>query len=637
MKFRYLRYIVIALATLFFVILFLRTAWLNDDSYITFRTVDNFVNGYGLRWNVIERVQAYTNPLWMFVISAAYFFTREMFLTPIFISIALSLTTVTLLFYFHTKNVFQVILSVVILGFSRAFVDYSSSGLENPLTHLLLVIFCIIFFSDTPNKLKLFSLAFIPSLSAFNRLDTICIYLPSLIYSWWKQEKRLESSIIMFIGFMPLILWEIFSVIYYGFPVPNTAVAKLQNYIDRRELLLQGFYYFKWLFDRDLSSFIVIVIALLLPFFRKNAKLLTCSLGILLYCIYILWIGGDFMGGRFFSVLILLSTILIIRFLLLKESWKRILATLILLILSLIKPNVPILTDENFGKDQSWLRDESGIGDDRMYYFQISSLAHWEPGEIMPKKSFASVKEGLNLREQNKQITKVYGCIGFRGFFAGPKVYLIDYWALADPLLARIPPLYKPKWMIGHFWRHVPEGYVESFVSDSNKIKDPNLAEFYEHLKTITRGPIWSFGRWKEIIKMNLGIYNHLIDKDRYQFAGIKVMNINDINNMLTRLKINQGIKVPKRGLEIQFPETRQNVELDIDLKTPKTFYLLFFNNTEFLYRVIVKTDKIESPFQAYKVKIPQKMIQKGFNKIRIFVYPRDVESEIRTIHFTNI
>jgi len=113
----------------------------------------------------------------------------------------------------------------------------------------------------------------------------------------------------------------------------------------------------------------------------------------------------------------------------------------------------------------------------------------------------------------------------------------------------------------------VPEGYAESFASDSNKIKDPNLAEFYKHLKVITRGPIWSFERWTEIIKMNLGMYNHLIDKDRYQFADIKVMNINDINNMVTKLKINQGIKISKRGLEIQFQESQQNVDLDIELK----------------------------------------------------------------------
>ena len=43
----------------------LQSAWLCDDAYITYRTVDNFVSGLGLRWNPIERVQAYTHPLWM--------------------------------------------------------------------------------------------------------------------------------------------------------------------------------------------------------------------------------------------------------------------------------------------------------------------------------------------------------------------------------------------------------------------------------------------------------------------------------------------------------------------------------------------------------------------------------------------
>jgi len=31
-----------------------RTAWVSDDAYMTFRTVDNFVQGHGLRWNVAD-------------------------------------------------------------------------------------------------------------------------------------------------------------------------------------------------------------------------------------------------------------------------------------------------------------------------------------------------------------------------------------------------------------------------------------------------------------------------------------------------------------------------------------------------------------------------------------------------------
>ena len=41
-----------------FTFIFLLNAWVCDDAYITFRTIDNFLHGHGLRWNVAERVQS---------------------------------------------------------------------------------------------------------------------------------------------------------------------------------------------------------------------------------------------------------------------------------------------------------------------------------------------------------------------------------------------------------------------------------------------------------------------------------------------------------------------------------------------------------------------------------------------------
>src|SRR4029450_2783478 len=131
----------IALAAPLFLygVVLVRTAWLSDDAYITFRTIDNFVNGYGLRWNVAERVQAYTHPLWMLLLSAVYVWTRQMYLTAIVVSMVLSLAAVALLgWYYWRRHVDPLLLStgLGILVLSRAFVDYSTSGLENPLTNL---------------------------------------------------------------------------------------------------------------------------------------------------------------------------------------------------------------------------------------------------------------------------------------------------------------------------------------------------------------------------------------------------------------------------------------------------------------------------------------------------------------------
>ena len=47
---------------------FINTAWMLDDIFITFRAVDNFLKGYGPVWNIGERVQVYTHPLYYFLL-----------------------------------------------------------------------------------------------------------------------------------------------------------------------------------------------------------------------------------------------------------------------------------------------------------------------------------------------------------------------------------------------------------------------------------------------------------------------------------------------------------------------------------------------------------------------------------------
>ena len=130
-----------------FTVIVIRNAWVGEDAYITLRTVDNFVNGYGLTWNVGERVQAYTHPLWMFLLTVFYFVTRESFYTTIALSVAVSLATILLISFRVARTAYLAVLAVLALTFSKAFMDYSTSGLENPLSHILLVVFFLMFLS----------------------------------------------------------------------------------------------------------------------------------------------------------------------------------------------------------------------------------------------------------------------------------------------------------------------------------------------------------------------------------------------------------------------------------------------------------------------------------------------------------
>ena len=72
-----------ALALTWFAACVVCAAWISDDAFITLRTIDNMLEGYGPRWNVIERVQTYTHPLWMLLTAGTCGLTGWFILTLI--------------------------------------------------------------------------------------------------------------------------------------------------------------------------------------------------------------------------------------------------------------------------------------------------------------------------------------------------------------------------------------------------------------------------------------------------------------------------------------------------------------------------------------------------------------------------
>ena len=135
-----------------FSIFYLFSAWVADDAYITFRTIENFHQGYGLRWNIIERVQTYTHPLWMFNLLLGKYIIDDLYSLVLILGYVYSLATLYLLFLITKKNI--QIFSLILLLFlsSRAIIDFSSSGLENSLSYFLIALFFYIFYFKQQNK-----------------------------------------------------------------------------------------------------------------------------------------------------------------------------------------------------------------------------------------------------------------------------------------------------------------------------------------------------------------------------------------------------------------------------------------------------------------------------------------------------
>ena len=107
------------------------------------------------------------------------------------------------------------------------------------------------------------------------------------------------------------------------------------------------------------------------------------------------------------------------------------------------------------------------------------------------------------------QRVATHDMVGMFGYGGGPELYVVDNFALGDPLLARLPSA--SPWRIGHFGRPLPNGYVQTLRMGTNQITDSGLAEYYNDLRIITREPIFSARRFLTVLRMNLGLDDHLL------------------------------------------------------------------------------------------------------------------------------
>ena len=140
----------LALACAAAAVFVLTRAWVADDAFITYRVVDNLANGHGLRWNLDERVQVFTHPLWALL----HLPLRVAGASLPWAGLALSLLCVAgalqqVARLARLDRLRFLIVVVVPLAASRAVTDFAFSGLENPLTYLLLAAFAGLALSDT--------------------------------------------------------------------------------------------------------------------------------------------------------------------------------------------------------------------------------------------------------------------------------------------------------------------------------------------------------------------------------------------------------------------------------------------------------------------------------------------------------
>ncbi len=503
-------------------VLTLGRAWVSDDAYITFRSVSNFIHGYGAVYNVDERVQAYTHPLWFLLLSVLSRVGIDLYYASILLGVACAIGVGYLIA--KTLPPASAIIVLAALATSPSFLDFSTSGLENSLSHLLIAgIIALAFgWEEMPERRRALLIATCASLCILNRFDDALLVGPALLVTLIARPRAA-------IALVPLVLWLVVATLYYGTPLPNTFYAKL-GAMPLGEGLRHGIAYLSdYALAEPLHAGIATIGALLAfnearsttgwpaELNKERRMLLALTIGALLYVAYVVVIGGDFMRGRMFTAPMLVA--LAAGGITQAARGPSFGGTAIAGMSAIFVAFLLIATTTQYDNRIS----AAGIDNERAVYQNL-----WLSGRMgRATPELGASNDPATLGAILQRYAALYGPVtvsgtatGQYGYFAGPQVTVLDTLALSDPFVARMPARPHPR--PGQISRVAPLDYFRSRGDltlqrgylERLRALDPTLREdALKAAKSVQWSDRASLGVWDRV---RLVVSGGLLDRDRF-------------------------------------------------------------------------------------------------------------------------
>lgn len=463
-----------------------RLAWISDDAYISLRSVENFLLGHGPVWNVGERVQTYTHPLWFWLLVGARWLTGEHYFTTIAVSVLLSLTGAALLCRRARAAYGCVAVLTALLG-SRAFCDYATSGLETPLVILLLSTLVCSAAGPPRAAPRLILVTLLVALIATTRLDLVILAGPALLSQLRRRALSAQARRLL-LGLAPMLAWFAFATFYYGSPFPITAYAKaFAPGVESSDLVTQGIRYLRHTYQHDHVTVYVVVAGFIAGLLGPGAAPRLLSLGVALYCGYVIRVGGDFMAGRFFVPPFVVALGLLAGFFA-RTSRAASIATAVWFAVAAWFPERPNYLYSLIGDGPR--AEVAGITDERRFYYPVHGL--FSEQRFIP--DYGIYSDALRRQGREAPVVMSSPVAGSMPYTAGDLFRFVDP-TLCDPFLMRLPIPDPSSWRIGHFTRAMPEGYFESVAFGENRLSHKGARRFYDVLRPALSAPLWSMER----------------------------------------------------------------------------------------------------------------------------------------------
>jgi arabinofuranosyltransferase len=285
-----------------------------DDAYISFRYAYNAARGYGLTFNAGERrVEGYTNFMWTAMMIPWFWFGLPIHVVSMVLGTAWALGTLVLLMRVaggSRDTGWLGALAAVLLAADGSFALWAVGGLESPLFAFLVLGGALAYLREmqvdgagTARAWPLSGAWF--ALAALTRPEGLLVYgLTGLhqVATRLVRERRIAARqdwqrLALFA--LIWVPWFAFRWRYYGFPLPNTFYAKV-TLSDTGAQRGRGMEYLQT-FIRIHLGYVPLGVALL-PLLRRRWRAWSSYfvLLVLIYGLYIGYVGGDWSVGRFF-------------------------------------------------------------------------------------------------------------------------------------------------------------------------------------------------------------------------------------------------------------------------------------------------------------------------------------------------
>lgn len=319
-----------------------RSAWVCDDVFISFRYVDQLLQGNGLVFNVGEQVEGFTHFLWLMVLALCARLGLDLVVVGRYLPI---LAFAGVLFVLARRAWERRDLGVGLplaawcVALHRDAQIFASSGLETaPFT--LLVLLGLLATSGRTPRMGLAGALY--ALATLTRPEGALYTALAAAYLVWRV--RSIRPLWQFAGTWVLLIapFLTFRVLYYDQLLPNTYYAKSAGHA----YWSQGWIYTRLYFG-TYGVLVAAVAALPLSWvLRARARnrderrsldsSVLASLQVIAVCAYVARVGGDFMFARFFIpvtplLLLVLEDVLGVLTRFVAARWRRAIAALLVL------------------------------------------------------------------------------------------------------------------------------------------------------------------------------------------------------------------------------------------------------------------------------------------------------------------